>query len=218
MKFNNHEDDDRKRDWFDGPDVEETPQPKPPRHTPEEPEYYYSEEPQWEHLRPRRQYRFWIILFCAAVVVAIVAALYTRYFTPYTTDATQYGYIESVEQRGTLFKTWEGVLIPYKELMDTTRVYNEDFLFSAASHSVGKQLKQFQLERKPVRVQYKVYHTAVPWRGETEIVVTAADTVAPDKILPPEFTPRYYRERDDLCDTADISARRRLLEESEEDE
>lgn len=216
MRFDNSNDDDKRRDYFDGPDIEEPRVAKPVRHTPDEPEYYYDNESQWEHLKPRRKYRFWMYLFCAAVVIAAGLGLYTHYFTPCVTEATQYGYLDVVEQRGRVFKTWEGVLIPYKELMDTTRVYDRDFVFSTVDDKVGREMKRWQIERKPVRVDYKVYRTAVPWRGESTIQVTHIDTVSPDRILPPEFTPAYYRDREDQRDTADIAARERIIEESDE--
>ena len=43
----------------------------------------------------------------------------------------------------------------------------------------------------PVRVQYKKYRTAMPWRGESKIVITAVDSVDPSKILPPEYNPDF---------------------------
>lgn len=220
MKFNNIEDDDdeKRRDYFDGPDVEEPKVPKPPRHRPDEPEYYDGDGSRWEHLVPERRTRFWIYLLLAAVVVALIWAFYVRYFSPVVVDATQFGYIESVENRGKILKTGEGVLIPYKELMDTTRVYQRDFVFSVRSPRVLEFLKEMQIEGKPVRVQYERYNAVVPWRGESKIIVVAADSADPAKILPPEFNPAYFRDRRDRSDTAQINARQRLIDRAEAQE
>lgn len=217
MRFNNNdEDDNEKSDWFDGPDIdiEEKHEERHPRHKPDEPEYYDEDESQWSHLQPSRKYRFWIYLTLAAVAVAIVAAVYMRFFSPYIVDGVQCGYVESIQQRGDLIKTYEGVLIPYSELMDTTRVYRRDFTFTAASKSIYDKLRDKQVVARPVRVHYKMYHATVPWRGESRIIVTAVDSVDPSRILPPEFTPEYYRSRRDLTDTLDNNARHRNLLEA----
>ena len=99
------------------------------------------------------------------IVVALGVACWLRYFSPYVEDATQYGYVEHIEKRGTVFKTYEGVLLPYKELHDTTRIYSRDFIFTAADKQVALRLKRAQLDARPVRVTYRQYHATLPWRG-----------------------------------------------------
>ena len=199
--FTPKDDEESGRDWYDGPDVEEPTKPKPPRHRTDEPEYYDEEESPWEHLRQPRRRRFWLWLLAGAVVIALVVAMYTRFFTPYSTGSVQFGYIESITNRGTVFKTYEGVLIPYKELMDTTRVYRRDFIFTARDKAIADRMAEMQLKARPVRVTYDTYKATVPWRGESKIIITAIDSVDPAKILPPEFTPEYYGERRDRADT-----------------
>lgn len=216
MKFNNQDEDDE-RDWFDGPDVDDHKEERrEPKFRPDQPEYYDREESQWEHLKPSRGRRFWLYLLAGAVVVAIVVAVWLRYFAAYSTDGTMYGYVESIETRGTIFKTDEGVLIPFKELADTTRVYRRDFIFTAANPTIGAQLKRWQIEARPVRVQYDTYHATVPWRGESRIVITRVDTTDPSRILPPEFTPEYFRERRDRTDTLDARAVQDRIDNLEE--
>ena len=125
----------------------------------------------------------------AVVVIGLIIACWIRYFSPYVEDATQFGYVENIEKRGLIFKTYEGTIIPYRELMDTTRVYSRDFIFSVADNKTATTLKQALYDAKPVRVTYRKYHATVPWRGSNKIVVMSADTVNPSKILPPEFAP-----------------------------
>lgn len=218
MKFNNRDDDDEK-DFFDGPDIEEKKREPKPHYRPDDPKYWEREPSQWAHLRPRRNRRFWFYLIGAAVVIAFLVALYMRFFTPYVTDAVQYGYVESIEKRGYIFKTEEGVLIPYKALMDSTRPYNRDFTFTAATPKVAAALRAMQFDAQPVRIEYKEYHATVPWRGASKRVVTAVDSVDPRKILPPDFTPAYVRSGGLMRDTADATAirlRHEALEEMEE--
>lgn len=181
-----------KNDFFESDEVNEesVKEPKKPAYKPDDPAYWEEEESQWSHLKPRRRVAFWIIGGLVVVIIGLIIACWLRYFSPYIEDATQYGYVENIEKRGTIFKTYEGVLIPYKELMDTTRIYSRDFVFSVNDIESAKKLKKAQISAQPVRVEYKKYHARVPWRGSSKIIVTAADTVDPSKILPPEFAPR----------------------------
>lgn len=164
---------------------------KKPVYKPDEPEYWEQEESEWDHLKTRSRIPFWVWLICGLAVVGLVIGCWIRFFSPYVEDATQYGYVENIEKRGMIFKTYEGTLIPYKELMDTTRVYNRDFVFSVADSKTATNLKEALYNAKPVRVGYKKYYATVPWRGASKIVVTSADTVSRDLILPPDFAPKH---------------------------
>ena len=190
MFGNNTEDDDDKRDVFDNERPPEPEVEKKPHYKPDEPDYWDQEESEWDHLKRRSRVPFWVWVICALAVVGLVIGCWIRYFSPYVEDATQYGYVEGIEKRGMIFKTYEGTLIPYKELMDTTRIYNRDFVFSVADQKTAAKLKQAMYDVKPIRVEYKKYYATVPWRGANKIVVTAADTVNPEQILPPDFAPR----------------------------
>ncbi len=180
-----------KDDYFEGEYEirDEVKQPVAPQLEPDNPDYWEQPESEFEHLKPTkgRRWIWWGVL--AGVVLAVILFLYFRYFSPYVEEATQYGYVEQIEREGLLFKTYEGVLLPYKELMDTTRVYREDFVFSANS-TAATELRRNQYANRPVRVVYRRYYGSLPWRGNSRIVVDRVDTVNPAKILPPEFQPR----------------------------
>lgn len=175
-------------DFFDGPDLpDEVREPKKPAYKPDDPDYWEEDEGEWEHLRPhsRRNGLLWGVL--AVAIVALGLGVWLRYFSPCVEGGVQYGYIERMEKRGTLFKTYEGVALPYREITDTTRHYREDFVFSVAGRDQYKALRRAMLDCRPVRVDYKVYHAPLPWRGESRVVVTGVDSVDPSRILPPEF-------------------------------
>ncbi|MDE5875483.1 MAG: hypothetical protein K2H15_07525 [Muribaculaceae bacterium] len=193
-----HPDDEDKRgnDFFDSDAQPEQPvkAPKKPSYSPDDPAYWEEEESEWEHLKPRSSVTPW--LWCGGVVVLIglIVACWLRYFSPYIDDATQFGYVENIERRGSVFKTYEGVLIPYKELMDTTRIYRRDFIFTAENESIAIKLKKAQFDARPVRVGYRRYHATVPWRGSSNIVITSVDSADPARILPPEFAPSLRKD------------------------
>lgn len=190
MLFDNEEENE-KDDFFDNENVaEEKPkEEKKPSYKPEDPAYWDEEESEWDHLKPRARSTFWLWIIGAFVVVGLIIGCWLRYFSPYVEDATQYGYVENIERRGTIFKTYEGTLIPYKELMDTSRIYSRDFVFSVKDNKTAAELKRAQYDARPVRIGYQKYHATVPWRGASKIVVIEVDSIDPDKILPPEFAP-----------------------------
>lgn len=180
-----------KNDYFDGPDIPDAPEePKKPELTPDDPRYWEEPEDEFEHLRPNKtHWKLYVWIFCAAVVVGILVAIYIRVFSPYVELATQYGYVEKIERRGDIFKTYEGVILPYKSLMDTIRPYESDFVFSTRDPSTAANLKRMMIANRPVRVTYDVYHTVMPWRGDTKIQVVRVDTVDERFILPPDRQP-----------------------------
>lgn len=187
---------DDSKDYFDGPDLpEQKKEPKPPVYTPDDPRYWEQDESEFEHLRPGRRYMLWVWVAAAGVALGLILTVYFRWFSPYVEGATQYGYVESLERRGTIFDTYEGVLLPYKDLMDTTRSYGGDFVFTCADGDVAVKLRRMQYANLPVRVVYRRYHATLPWRGDSRIIVERVDSVDPLRILPPEFTPETMRRR-----------------------
>ena len=187
---------DDSKDYFDGPDLpEQKKEPKPPVYTPDDPRYWEQDESEFEHLRPGRRYMLWVWVAAAGVALGLILTVYFRWCSPYVEGATQYGYVESLERRGTIFDTYEGVLLPYKDLMDTTRSYGGDFVFTCADGDVAVKLRRMQYANLPVRVVYRRYHATLPWRGDSRIIVERVDSVDPLRILPPEFTPETMRRR-----------------------
>lgn len=192
-------DDNEKNDYFEDTEIPEKPiEEKKPRLTPDDPRYWEEPEGEFDHLQPSpgSHLKLWICVGATAVMIGLLYALYLRLFNPYIEDATQYGYVERIDKKGETFKTFEGVILPYKNLMDTTRVYDSDIVFSTTSSDVAATLKEMQFANKPVRITYRVYHTALPWRGESKLIITAADSVNEKDILPPDRN-AYYGPNDE---------------------
>lgn len=184
---------DERKDYFEEDIKPAAPKPpKEPEPKPDEPEYWDREEPEWEHLRPRRRLRIYIWLGVAVAVIALVLAVWNHWFSPSVEEAVKYGYIEEIQKENhLLFTTYEGVILPYREMMDTTRVYREDFPFSVADETIAASLKRMERVGKPVRVEYNVYRATLPWRGRSVNVITRVDSVDASRILPPEFRPEF---------------------------
>lgn len=188
------QEDNEQEDYYDKtPEPEEPPKPrkeKVPLPRPDDPRYYEAEESEWEHLKPRS--RGWRTrLFIIGTVVAVVALWlgFCYVFMPYIDKASAYGYIDNIERHGTFIKTYEGVMLPYKSIKDTTRVYDEDFIFTADNVHVAADIRRLQHTGKPVCLTFRRYHFAMPWRGESRTIVDSVFEIDPTTLLPPDRRP-----------------------------
>ncbi|MDE6291736.1 MAG: hypothetical protein K2M16_09405 [Muribaculaceae bacterium] len=184
------EDDDAGNDYYDS-DAEPAPpvrKTKVPKLDPEDPDYWIEDQDSPLSgiiTNTGKKWKWKLAVFIAILLSAIGAWIW--FFRPYSDNAVKYGYIKNMERRGSLIKTFEGTMIPYKELGDPNPFYFQELRFSVASDSVAAAMKRMMLGCVPVRVEYETYHTPLPWKGEETIVVIKADTADPRKILPPEY-------------------------------
>ncbi|MDE6272410.1 MAG: hypothetical protein K2M31_05325 [Muribaculaceae bacterium] len=185
MLLRNNIDDNEEEDYFNTPHQEPKPkEPKPKEPGPDEPQYYDGED-EWEHLRPaRNSWKLWGGLIILGVLLGLGYALWLRYFSPYEEEVIQYGYIERTSKRGFIFKTIEGVFLPYKALNDTVEPYPGDLLITAKNDHVAAELKKLEFGNLPARIVLERYRATVPWRGESVWVVVEADTADVTKIYP----------------------------------
>ena len=182
--------DDSEPDYYS--DAEPAPRPKKPkspRLDPEDPDYWISndDDSPLSGIMPSADSRWkWKATAILAVVIALFG-VWIWFFRPYSDGAVKYGYIKNMERRGSLFKTFEGSMIPYKELGDPNPLYFEEVRFSVAGDSLAAHMKRMMLGCVPVRVEYETYHTSLPWNGEQKMIIVKADTADPRKIMPPEY-------------------------------
>lgn len=185
-----------KEDFFEDTPVERPKRvrpPKEPRYKADDPRYYDREEGRWDHLKPspyRRSPLLWLV-GGAIVCIVLIWWLLSYLFSPYVKDAVEFGYVENVQKEGKVFDTFEGVIIPYKTIKDKDRKYEGDFIFSTTDDHLAAMLRRQQASGQPVMVHYKVYHTAMPWRGKSKITITAVDSIDPRTILPPDRRPAH---------------------------
>lgn len=149
-------------------------QPKQP--TQEELQARRDEEEMRETVIERRPNRLRIMLACITVVaVAAVAVwLWLRYFHPCKISQER-GVIMEMSANGSL-KTYEGKMMS-ERLIDSTHIYQTDFLFSTTSDSVAALASRLAGTGRRVTVYYEEYKGRRLWRGETNRFVTA---IVPD--------------------------------------
>lgn len=181
--------DDDDNDYFDSDD-EPAPikEPKAPKLNPEDPDYWIEdEESPFESIihKPRRLWKWW--LAGALTLLALVLFCWIWFLRPYTDNAVKYCYIINMERRGSIFKTFEGTMIPYKELGDPNPLSFDKVNFSVEGDSLAAVMKRMMLRSVPARIEYKMYHAPLPWIGDEKMIIIKADSTDPRKILPPEY-------------------------------
>lgn len=174
-------------------DSESEPEPEPKKEKkapvldPENPDYWIEDEPEIPSIIPKgnSRWKWWVAI--VAVFLALIVGTWIWMFNPHVDGAVRYGYILHMERRGSVVKTFEGVMVPYREIDDVSPLHFEKLRFSVASDTTAAKMKGMMLKGVPVRIEYKVYHTSLPWRGDEKTVVVKADTADVNKILPPDF-------------------------------
>ena len=185
------EEEEEENDYFDS-DTEPTPPPKKangPKLDPEDPDYWISDEEEspLSGIMPKADSKWkWKAAVMTAIIIMLCGA-WIWFLRPYSDNAVKYGYIKNMERRGSFIKTFEGTMIPYKELGDPNPFYFEEVRFSVVSDSLAAHMKRMMLGCIPVRVEYETYHAPLPWKGEEKMIIVRADTADPRKILPPEY-------------------------------
>ena len=162
---------------------------KTPKLDPEDPDYWISDEDDspLSGIMPSSGSTWKWKLAAAVGVIVILIGVWGWFLRPYADSAVKYGYISNMERRGSIFKTFEGTMIPYKELGDPNPLYFQQLPFSVSSDSLAAHIKRMMLGCVPVRVEYETYRSPLPWKGEQKMVVVKADTADTRKILPPEY-------------------------------
>lgn len=184
------EDDEDGNDYYDSV-AEPAPKvskPKTPRLDPEDPDYWIAEEESpLSGIMPPTGKKWKWMLGASLLLMAGILFAWIWFLRPHTDNAVKYGYIKHMERRGSIIKTFEGSMIPYKELGDPNPFYFEEVHFSVESDSLATVMKRMMLGCVPVRVEYEEYHSPLPWKGDARMIIIRADTADPRKILPPEY-------------------------------
>lgn len=181
--------DDDENDYFDSDDEPVAiKKPKAPKLDPEDPDYWIDEEESPISsiiYQPGNKWKWWLGSVISLLLLLLFVWIW--FLRPYADNAVTYGYIQNMERRGSIIKTFEGSMIPYKKLGDPDPLYFKEVRFSVDSDSLAAVMKRMMLGCVPVRVEYEVYHAPLPWKGEEKMIIIKADTADPKMILPPEY-------------------------------
>lgn len=107
----------------------------------------------------------------ALLVIIFLWWLGSRYMSVYASSSER-GVVMELVNRGSVFKTYEGKMMTERAYRDTI-LYRTDFCFTVRDDSVASTLSRLAGRGRVVTVDYEVYKSHFPWRGESDTIVTA---------------------------------------------
>jgi len=119
----------------------------------------------------KKKIKKYLYLTLAVFILIIGIWTYWGYFYTYS-DGYRAGLLQKFSRKGNVFKTYEGeMILSSVQSNSNVALASEKFLFSVADVDVALQLEK--LQGKNVVVHYTEKNNTVPWRGETNFVVTS---------------------------------------------
>lgn len=99
------------------------------------------------------------------IILLLAAFIYWRFYFVYS-EGTKAGILNTLQQKGFVFKTYEGNLI---QSGFKANVQSIEFEFSVEDEKVATVLNQNS--GREINVHYKRYLGALPWRGVEKYIV-----------------------------------------------
>ncbi len=117
-----------------------------------------------------------IVKILIGIIVLAVGAFCVYFYVPYGDSSVKAGQLNYVMHKGIIFKTYEGKLIQtgLKSAM-AGGVQSNEFEFSIKDKELAEKL--MNLTGKDVKLHYKEYFGALPWRGYTKYIVDSIISV-----------------------------------------
>jgi hypothetical protein len=99
------------------------------------------------------------------IVIILIGIMYWKFYFVFA-EGTKAGQLNTFQQKGFLFKTYEGKII---QSGFKANVQSNEFDFSVVSESVAELLEKNS--GREVNLHYKRYLGALPWRGMQSYIV-----------------------------------------------
>lgn len=105
------------------------------------------------------------------IVIGLALFVYFHFFFVYSSGVNA-GNINYFQQEGIIFKTYEGKMIQsgFKSVGGVTKLQSNEFKFSVTDKKVADSL--MRCSGKDVELRWKRYMGTLPWRGNSQYVVT----------------------------------------------
>ena len=118
-----------------------------------------------------------ITTLVSIIIVALGLFIYFHFFFVYSTGVNA-GDINYFQREGLIFKTYEGKMIQsgFKSATgSTTALRSNEFKFSVTDEAVAEKL--MRSSGKYVELQWQRYMGTLPWRGNSQYIVTSVLSV-----------------------------------------
>lgn len=124
----------------------------------------------------------WTILI--VIVLLGIGLFYFWFYVPYGSGSIKAGQLNNVQHQGYIFKTYEGKLIQSGIKTNALGgIQSNEFNFSIENKELAERL--MPLAGEEVKLHYKEYYGALPWRGYTKYIVDSIVSV--EKSENPDF-------------------------------
>lgn len=112
-----------------------------------------------------------ITILSFLVAIALTLFIYFHFFFVYSSGVNA-GEINYFQQEGLVFKTYEGKMIQtgFKSAINATKLQSNEFKFSVTDKKIADTL--MRCSGKEVELRWKRYMGTLPWRGNSQYVVT----------------------------------------------
>ena len=112
-----------------------------------------------------------ITILSLLVAIALTLFIYFHFFFVYSSGVNA-GEINYFQQEGLVFKTYEGKMIQtgFKSAINATKLQSNEFKFSVTDKKIADTL--MRCSGKEVELRWKRYMGTLPWRGNSQYVVT----------------------------------------------
>jgi hypothetical protein len=120
--------------------------------------------------------RKFTIIATLVIILGLAIFFWWRFYFPFSDDSSKDGYLNKIEHKGYLFKTWEGTLIQGGlKSASPGSMQSPTFEFSVINETLAKTL---QLNSgKYFNLHYKEYLGTLPWRGHSKYIVDSIITM-----------------------------------------
>lgn len=104
------------------------------------------------------------------LIIILAIVFWWRYYFVFG-EGVKAGNLNFVVKKGYIFKTWEGRIIQEGfKTPNPNQMQSNEFEFSVVDDSIAQVLERFS--GKFVELRYKEYLNAIPWRGNSNFIVT----------------------------------------------
>ncbi|MDA3616225.1 hypothetical protein [Polluticaenibacter yanchengensis] len=121
------------------------------------------------------------------LLLLLVGFVWFKFYFPFGDDSVKDGYLNKIERKGYIFKTWEGTIIQTGiKSVSPGAVQSNTFEFSVQNDAIARELQRNS--GKYFVLHYKEYKGALPWRGHSKYIV---DSIISIRDLGGEARPNY---------------------------
>ena len=114
--------------------------------------------------------RKFTIIATLIILAGLAIFFYWRFYYPFTDNGSKDGYLNKIEHKGYLFKTWEGTLMQVGlKSASPGSMQSPTFEFSVTDEAIAQKLQANS--GKYFNLRYKEYFGTLPWRGHSKYIV-----------------------------------------------